>query len=104
MVYRKGERRIVKEVRPYTDDHPVAVSIRRGSQWFNAWVAQMATSYPLLTKRTKIAGERLMQLSHGAEPELPEVELLAAAWYVTPEGLMESIRHGQRRERADPDQ
>ena len=91
MVYRKGERRIVKEVRPYTEDHPVAVSIRSGSQWFNAWVAQMTTSYLVLTKRTKIASDRLMQLSHGAEPLPAEVELLAAAWFVTPEGLQQSI-------------
>lgn len=91
MVYRKGERRIVKEVRPYTDDHPVAVSIRSGSRWFNAWVAQLTTSYPVLTKRTKIAGERLMQLSHGAEPSPAEVELLAEVWFVTPEGLRQSI-------------
>ena len=91
MVYRKGERRIVKEVRPYTDDNPVAVSIRSGSQWFNAWVAQMTTSYPVLTKRTNITGERLMQLSHGAEPSPAEVESLAAAWFVTPEGLLQSI-------------
>lgn len=103
MVYRKGERRIVKEVRAYTADHPVAISIRSGSQWFNAWVAQMATPYPVLTKRTKITGERLMQLSHGAEPQPSEVELLASAWYVSPEGLTESIRDGQRRERANQD-
>lgn len=104
MVHRKGERRLVKEVRPYAPDHPVAESIRRGSKWFDAWVGQMTTSYPVLTKRTKIASERLTQLSHGAEPTMVEVELLAAVWYVTPEGLMESKRDGQRRERAHPDQ
>lgn len=103
MVHRKGERRLVKQVSPYTSDHPVAQSIRRGSQWFNAWVAQMTTSFPLLTKRTKIATDRLMQLSHGDEPTAAEVELLAAVWYVTPEGLMESVRDGQRRERTHPD-
>lgn len=91
MAYRKGERRIVKEVRRYTDDHPVAASIRSGSRWFNAWVTQMTTSYPVLTKRTKIGGERLMQLSHGAEPTAEEIELLAAAWFVTSEGLRKSI-------------
>ena len=91
MVYRKGERRIVKEVRAYTPDHPVALSIRGGSRWFNAWVAQMTTSYPTLTKRTKIPHHRLMELSHGAEPTTSEVELLSAAWYVSPEGLTLSI-------------
>lgn len=91
MVYRKGERRIVKEVRTYTEDHPVAISIRSGSQWFNAWVAQMTRSYPVLTKRTKIAGERLMQLSHGAEPSPAEVELLAEVGLVAPEGLRQSM-------------
>lgn len=97
---RKGERRIVKEVRPYTADHPVAGSIRRGSYWFDAWVTEMTTSYPVLTKRTNISHERLMEMSHGAEASADEVALLAAAWYVTPEGLMESIRDGQRRRRA----
>lgn len=91
MVYRKGEVRLVKEVRPYTEDHPVAASIRSGSKWFNAWVAQMTTSYPVLTKRTKISGERLMQFSHGAEPSPEEIALLAEVWFVTPEGLRTSI-------------
>lgn len=91
MVYRKGEQRLVKEVRPYTADHPVAESIQRGSKWFDAWVGQMTTSYPVLTKRTKIASERLMELSHGAEPTTVEIELLAAVWFVTPEGLQNSI-------------
>lgn len=97
MANRKGERRIVKEVRPYSEDHPVAVSIRSGSQWFNAWVAQMTTSYPVLTKRTKIAGDRLIQLSHGAEPLAAEVELLAAAWFVTTDGLRQSIDQAKGR-------
>lgn len=91
MVYRKGERRIAKAVRPYTHDHPVAASIRSGSWWFNAWVAQKNTSYQVLTKRTGIAGHRLMELSHGAEPTPTEVIALASAWYVEPEGLQRSI-------------
>lgn len=97
MVYRKGERRIVKQVRPYDSDHPVALSIRSGSRWFNAWVAQMATPYPKLTKRTGIPGERLLALSHGGEPSPAEVEALAAAWFVTPEGLSQSISEAEDR-------
>ena len=88
---RKGERRIVKEVRDYDADHPVAISIRSGSRWFDAWVAQMATPYPVLTKRTKLAEDRLLQFSRGAVPSSAEIERLAAAWYVTPEGLCRSI-------------
>ena len=87
----KGERRIVKGVRPYAEDPPVAVSIRSVSRWFGAWVAQTTTSYPVLTKRTKITGERLTQFSHRAEPSPAEVELLAAVGFVTPEGLRHSI-------------
>lgn len=97
MAHRKGERRIVKGIQPYTPMHPVAESIRRGSQWFNAWVGQMTTSYPMLTKLTKISNERLTQLSHGAEPTSAEIELLAAAWYVTPEGPRLSINEGLNR-------
>lgn len=96
-MYRKDERRIVKQVRPYNSDHPVALSIRSGSRWFNAWVAQMATPYPKLTKRTGIPGERLLALSHGAEPSPAEVEALAAAWFVTPEGLSQSIAEAEGR-------
>jgi hypothetical protein len=91
LVHRKGERRIVKQVQSYNADHPVAGSIRRGSRWFDAWVMERTTSYPVLTKRTKIAGDRLSQLSHGADPTDAEVELLAYVWFVTPEGLRESI-------------
>ncbi len=96
MAYRKGERRIIKEVRPYAPTHPVAESIRRGSQWFDAWVCQMTTSFPVLTKRTKISSDRLMQLSHGAYPTEEEIDLLAATWFVTPAGLRESIEDGFR--------
>lgn len=95
MVHRKGERRIVKQVQSYNAEHPVAGSIRRGSYWFDAWVMERTTSYPMLTKRTKIAGKRLTQLSHGAEPTDAEVELLAAVWFVTPEGLRESIEQAK---------
>lgn len=95
MAYRKGERRIVKEVRLYTEDHPVAQIIRRGSRWFDAWVTKMGTSYPTLTKRTKIASDRLMKLSHGAQPTDAEIDLLAAAWFVTAQGLGESIEQSK---------
>ncbi|WP_448140412.1 hypothetical protein [Sphingopyxis fribergensis] len=94
---RKGERRIVREVREYNADHPVAISICSGSRWFDAWVAQMATPYPVLTKRTKLAEDRLLQFSHDAEPTSAEIEVLAATWYVTPEGLLKSIVQAKAR-------
>jgi len=41
LVYRKGERPLAKEVRPYTCDHPVFQMIQRGDPWLRAWVVQM---------------------------------------------------------------
>lgn len=87
MVRRKGERPIVKAVRPYAYDHPVAQSIRHGSRWFDAWVAQMGTPYAVLTKKAKIPQERLFELSQGAAPTREEIEALAPLWFVTPEDL-----------------
>ena len=97
MAYRKGGRRIVKKARSFTAEHPVAGSIRRGSRWFDAWAAEMTTSCPALMKRTKIKEERPMQLSHGEEPTDAEVEILAAAWFVTPDGLRQSTDQAKSR-------
>jgi hypothetical protein len=91
MSRRKGFPRLVKEVRPFADDHPVANMIRRGSFWFDAWVAQMGTPYAALSKKSGIAAARLIALSRGAAPSEAEIAALAPPWYVTVEGLRESI-------------
>lgn len=91
MSRRKGFPRIVKSVRHFTPDHPVAQSIDRGSHWFHAWVAQMTTPYDTITRKTGIARERLFEFSRCALPAGDEIEALAALWHVTPEGLLRSI-------------
>lgn len=92
MSRRKGERPIVKAVKPYTADHPVAGSMRRGSRWLDAWVMQMVTPWAVITRKTGIAPDRISAFQYGdAQPTDEEVEKLAALWYVTPEGLRASI-------------
>lgn len=91
MSRRKGERPIVKEVRPYSWDHPVAKTIADGDGWFDAWVGQMCTPYAVLTRKTGIANERLFELSFGDAPTLSEIDALAKVWFVPPEGLIASI-------------
>lgn len=91
MTRRKGERPIVKEVRAWSADHPVAKWIADGDGWFDAWVGQMCTPYAVLTKKTGIASDRLFELSFGEPPTLTEIDALAKVWFVTPEGLISSI-------------
>ncbi len=91
MSRRKGERPIPKEVRPYSWDHPVAHWIADGDGWFDAWVGQMCTPYAVLTRRTGITNERLLELSFGEAPTLSEIDALAKVWLVPPEGLIASI-------------
>ena len=93
---RKGFPRLAKAVTPYSADHPVAGMIDRGSRWFNAWVAQLGTPYPKLARLSGIAAARLFELSHGAAPTDAEIDALAPAWYVTPEGLRASIAQSMR--------
>lgn len=104
VVRRKGEQKIPKIVREYTPDHPVARMIASGDCWVNAWVVQMTTPWAIIAKRTGINEKRLREFEGGAEPSPIEIETLAVLWYVTPQGLTESIRNDQRRERAHSDQ
>lgn len=86
----------MKTVRPYGADHPVAGAIESGSRWFDAWVMQRVTPYAVITRRTGISESRLFEFARGAEPTRAEIEALAALWYVTPDGLAESIEHSVR--------
>lgn len=95
MVYRKGERPVAKEVRAYTPDRPVAKWIADGDHWLTAWVGQMCTPWPTITKRTGIARERIDALNNDAEPTPDEVALLVDLWWVTPEGLRRSIEEAR---------
>src|SRR3546814_9187507 len=81
----------------YNSEHPVARWIADGDHWLTAWVGQMATSWPTITRKTGITAERLEQFNDDEEvPADSEIEALAALWYVTPEGLRASIRNGKR--------
>ena len=99
MSRRKGFPRLVKGTVSFTDDHPVAQSIGRGSRWFDAWVAQMGTPYAPLAKKSGIAVARLFELSHGAAPSDDEIAALAPHWCVTAEGLRKSLALSAKCER-----
>src|SRR3546814_1442825 len=93
----KGAQPIAKEVCPYNSEHPVARWIADGDHWLTAWVGQMATSWHTITRKIGITDERLEQFNDDEEvPADSEIEALAALWYVTPDGLRESIRNGKR--------
>ncbi|QUM70833.1 hypothetical protein [Sphingopyxis granuli] len=96
MVYRKGERRLAKGVRSYSPDHPVARWIAEGDRWLTAWVGQMNTPWPAITRKTGIARARIEELNQGGEPTDDEIEKLAALWFVTPEGLRRSIDEARK--------
>jgi hypothetical protein len=88
---RKGEQPVSKVVVDWSDDHPVAGSIRRGDKWFFAWLMQMCTPYWRLAKRTGIAEARLREINGGSVITRAELEALAKAWWITPEGLQASM-------------
>lgn len=52
---------------------------------------QMTTPHAVIVRRTGIAEARLWEFAMGAEPTADEIEVLAALWYVKPDGLAESI-------------
>lgn len=91
MVRRKGEKPVPRYVRDWSPDLAVAGSMRRGDRWFFAWMAQETTPYSKLSKRTRIPVERLAQIERGATLTRVELEALAKAWWITPEGLMASM-------------
>ena len=91
MGYRKGERPVVKKLRAYDADHPVAKCIAGGDPWMRAWITQMCTSWPMIAKKTGISPARIGELDKGADPVADEVEKLAVLWWVTPDGLRRSI-------------
>lgn len=93
MTRRKGERPIVRTVRPYDDAHPVARMIATRTKWFTAWMHQEATPYHRLVKRTGLTAARIVELERGVDqPTMKEVELLADAWFVSPADLLRSMR------------
>lgn len=91
MVYRKGERPVAKEVKPYTSDHPVARWIEDGDTWLEAWVGQMCTAWVTIERKTGISIERIDELDDGEEPTDDEIAALAELWWTTPGGLRKSI-------------
>lgn len=88
---RKGERPIVRAVVGWSVDHQCARAIREGDPWFRAWMFQMSTPYWRLAKATRIPEARLREIEGAAAVTRAEIDALARVWWVTSEGLIESI-------------
>jgi hypothetical protein len=93
---RKGEQPVPRHVVGWSDDHPVARCMARGSKWFEAWIGQMVTPYVRLAKMTRIPVERIRQIAEGATITQVELRALARAWWITPEGLRASMPDPER--------
>lgn len=91
MSRRKGERPVPQRLQHWSDDHPVARAIRDGDYWFYAWLAQMATSYVRLTKRTGITVNRLIAINNRDAISRAELDALARAWSISAADLEASI-------------
>lgn len=87
----KGQQPIPRPLRPFTDDHPVARSIRTGDHWFYAWLAQSSTPYVRLAKLTGIPIARFYDISTGGAVSRAEIDALARAWSVSAADLIRSI-------------
>ena len=74
---RKGFLRLVKEIVSFTDDHPVAQSIGRGSPLVRCLGRANGYAHAPLAKKSGIAVARLFELSHGAAPSDDEIAALA---------------------------
>lgn len=81
--------------RPFTEDHHVARAILTGDRWFYAWLSAKGTSYPVISRKTKIPAERLTQLDRDAHPTPAEAAALCALWEITTDDLEASIRFGR---------
>jgi len=90
---RKGERPIEKSqfYMPFGDSHPVALAIRTGSRWFDAWQFQNSLPTVRLAKLTGIPADRLLDLSCGAAVTRLEVAALAMAYGVQPADIIASL-------------
>lgn len=95
VAYRKGERRVEKQIVDYSSEHPVAGGIADGDHWMDAWLGQMCTPWETITRNTGITRERIKELTGEAEPTSDEIERLAGLWWVTSEGLRRSIEEAK---------
>lgn len=93
---RKGEQPVPLKVVGWSDDHAVAHSMKTGTPWFSAWIGQMCTPFDRLRKRTGIRQARLAEIEDGATFTRAELEALARAWLITPEGLFASMPDPER--------
>jgi hypothetical protein len=93
---RNGIRRPLPAVVSWSADHWAARYMQDGDAWFDAWMKAMATPGPTLAKRTRIPLDRLMQIARGAAITRKEIEVLAKAWSITPDGLIESLPEAGR--------
>jgi hypothetical protein len=93
---RKGEKPVPKQAVGWSEDHPVAGCMRCGSKWFDAWIGQMTTPYTRLANATKLSVDRIREIDAGSTITRAELEALAKAWWITPEGLLESMPDRER--------
>jgi hypothetical protein len=93
---RKGEQQVPRHVREFTPEMAVARTIREGDAWFYAWNAQETTGGDRLRKRTGIPAGRLKEIASGGPITRAELEALAKAWWITPEGLLASMPDPER--------
>lgn len=94
MSRRKGERSIPHLLETWSEDHPVALMIRTGSDWFTAWQMQKCTPSAKLARQTGIAVPRLEAISYGDRVSRAEMDALARAWNVSAKDLEASIPEG----------
>ncbi|WP_454882623.1 hypothetical protein [Sphingomonas oryzagri] len=71
-------------------------AMRTGDRWFDAWQMQEATPTPRLAKRTRLSEMRLRAIADGATFTRWELELLAQAWWITPDALLASMPDPER--------
>lgn len=91
MTRRKGERPIARPLDRWSDDHPVARTIRDGDKWFYAWLRQRATPMAKLARQTGISLPRLMTIDSGGQVSRAEVDALARAWDISSGDLIASM-------------
>lgn len=91
MTRRKGEQPIPKILDSFSSDHPVALAIRTGSNWFGAWQRQKCIPHVKLSRLTGIPSQRFAAIEYGDRVSRSELDALARAWGVSASDLRASM-------------
>lgn len=91
MMRHKGQRPIPVMLDHWSSEHPVALDIRDGTHWFQAWLTQKTTPYARLSKLTGIPSQRFDAIQRGDAVSRAEVDALARAWAISANDLIKSI-------------